>query len=309
MLPGHPEDVPHILPFAIIQTPPDESVQSFLDACESNNIDVAIQLASDLDAAALTVGLNKSIRADHLTLASQLLGVGAEWDSHTVRHASLSLKAVKWLVESGYNVNTGLVGGHVLLNLVVQRNDEDCIQYLLDHGANPNLGPPLHGTVSLIPPVSNLGSNINLAAGLCTPGVVALLISYGADISHSISLHFAAGHVSSSHDVTDSSRISMLEYLVGLGLDINAMDSAIKVRSDSRGQHGTPLQYAVRWGRVVEFQWLLEHGADPDKKTPWGSSARDDLNANLDRHGPEICRPFLDLLENYDNSMLSQAGV
>lgn len=70
----------------------------------------------------------------------------------------------------------------------------------------------------------------------------------------------------------------MLEFLIGLGLDINAPDDAIKIAEDGRGQHGSPLQYAIRWRRIEEARWLLENGADPDKKTPWGKSARDTVS-------------------------------
>lgn len=69
----------------------------------------------------------------------------------------------------------------------------------------------------------------------------------------------------------------MMEYLLGLGLDINAMDDAIEIAPDGRGQVGTPLQYAVLWHRVEEAKWLLGRGADPDKQAH-SISARDRVN-------------------------------
>jgi hypothetical protein len=44
-----------------------------------------------------------------------LLHVGANWDAHTITHAYISFDAVRLLVECGYDVNTGLIGGGALL--------------------------------------------------------------------------------------------------------------------------------------------------------------------------------------------------
>lgn len=158
--------------------------------------------------------------------------------------------------------------------MVVRRNDEQAIRFLLNHGANPNLGPP-HFTqehIRDIRPIPNSGVILNEAAAKCTPEIFALLLEHGAVLSNSVALHRAAGV---SARVPPGERIPMLEYLVGLGLDTNGMDDAIKIADDGRGQHGSPLHYAVLWGRVKEAKWLLEHGADPDKKAAWGISARD----------------------------------
>jgi hypothetical protein len=67
----------------------------------------------------------------------------------------------------------------------------------------------------------------------------------------------------------------MLEYLVGLELDINAPDDAVTIPEDGRGRVGTPLAYALLWRRVEEATWLLEKGADPDRRSTYGFSGRD----------------------------------
>lgn len=168
--------------------------------------------------------------------------------------------------------------------MVVRHNDEPYIRYLLEQGAKPKLGPPLikQGPGYQIRPISKSGSALNAAAAHCTPEIFALLLSHGADISYAMPLHCAAGTAHRTHpdsrtryNIPSGDRIPMLEYLVGLGLDVNASDDAIKIADDGRGQHGTPLQYADMWGRVEEAKWLLSKGADPDKKTPYGISARD----------------------------------
>lgn len=105
-------------------------------------------------------------------------------------------------------------------------SDEACIRYLLEHGADPNLGPPYQ-----IHPVPNWSSILNLAAAFCTPKIFALLLSHGADISIALPLHHA---VSITPRFLPESRVPMLEYLLGLGLDINDVDDAIEIADDGR---------------------------------------------------------------------------
>ncbi|CAO2658406.1 Nn.00g061290.m01.CDS01 [Neocucurbitaria sp. VM-36] len=280
------EGAQHNLTYAEVRNPTDASLAPFLHACESDDATSALQLAPDRDVGALTFGLNRAVERGHLDLARKLLEMGAKWDTRTIHLASGSLEAVKLLVESGFDVNTGLIRGGTLLPIVVGRNDEACIRYLLERGANPKLGPPMitQGPISQIRPISNSGWILNRAATSCTPETFALLLSYGADISNAIPLHYAAGHGPLPHNLPSSSRIPMLEYLVGLGLDVNSLDDAITIGVDGRGRIGTPLHYAVRWGRVEEAKWLLAKGADPDKMSSYGFSARDEAKRLLPQH-------------------------
>ncbi|KAF2189325.1 hypothetical protein K469DRAFT_701963 [Zopfia rhizophila CBS 207.26] len=136
--------------------------------------------------------------------------------------------------------------------MVVGRNDEPFIRYLLSQGANPNLGPPLNPQETIfwrIRPIQNSGSALNAAAASHTPEIFALLLSHGAIISNAIPLHYAAGV---GPNVPPGSRIPLMEYLVGLGLDVNSIDDAVRQGDVGHGQHGTPLHYAVMWGRTQE---------------------------------------------------------
>jgi ankyrin repeat protein len=126
-------------------------------------------------------------------------------------------------------------------------------------------------------PEPNSYWTLNQAATLCSPEIFALLLAHGADLNGAIPLHHAAGHGPSAapNGFQSESRIPMLEYLVGLGIDINAMDDKIRTTGYGCPYDGTPLSYAVKWVCVEETKWLLEHGADPDKKSVQGFSARD----------------------------------
>ncbi|KAF2108166.1 ankyrin repeat-containing domain protein [Lophiotrema nucula] len=267
---------PPFLDYARIQNPQQPTLSLFLTACRDNDITTSLSQALDQEPGALTYGLNDAFRRSHLGLARQLLDNGAQYDTKTVLIASNSLDAIIMLVERGFNVNTALWHGGTVISMAVKNNNESVIRYLLRLGANPNLGPPRNaqGPVDQIRPIGNSGLALNEAAAKCTPEILGLLVQHGAVLSNSVALHRAAGVPPS---IPPGERIPMLEYLVGLGLDVNAMDDAIKVADDDagRGQWGSPLQYSIKWGRVEEARWLLDHGADPDLKTPWGGSPRD----------------------------------
>lgn len=165
-----------------------------------------------------------------------------------------------------------------IVSSVVADNDEPFIRYLLSQGADPNLGRPLSPQEPVswrIRPIPNSGMALNAAAASGTPEIFALLLSHGAILSNAIPLHRAAGV---RPEVPAGSRIPMMEYLLGLGLDVNAIDDAARRGAGGQGQYGTPLHYAVRWGRVEEARWLLDNGADPDKRSPSGITARDWVN-------------------------------
>jgi ankyrin repeat protein len=138
--------------------------------------------------------------------------------------------------------------------VVVGHNDEACIRYLLEHGADPNLGP----TADLNPGAiartvaRNSGQVLNIAAACCAPEIFALLLSHGADLSNAIPLHYAVG---SPPWQIPGSKIPMLDYLLGLGADINGMHGCASMRS------GTPLDVAILWGRHEEAKWLQARGA------------------------------------------------
>jgi hypothetical protein len=84
----------------------------------------------------------------------------------------------------------------------------------------------------------------------------------------------------------------MLEYLLGLGLDINAEDGVGDAVIRGGGRQGSPLQYAVVWGRVEEARWLLDKGADPDRKSRFGVSARDRIARSGSRCSPAMRKLF-----------------
>lgn len=98
-----------------IASPKDDPLSTFLTACETGNETVALRLAGGCADDSLTVGLNKAMKNNRLELARNLINAGAQWNTETVHLASASFDAVRLLVETGFDVNTGLGEGTVLL--------------------------------------------------------------------------------------------------------------------------------------------------------------------------------------------------
>ena len=109
------KDTQDVLAYARIQDRHVPFLEPFLNACTNNSAARVLQLAPNCEAGLLTCGLNRAIDGGHIDLPHHLLGVGSTWDAETVNIASRSLEAVKLLVESGFDVNTGLIGGNMFL--------------------------------------------------------------------------------------------------------------------------------------------------------------------------------------------------
>jgi hypothetical protein len=105
-----------------------------------------------------------------------------------------------------------------------------------------------------------------MAAVHCTTEIFGPLLSYGADLNNAIPLHCAVG-VPLTH--FPDSRIPMLEYLLGLGVDINSMHHYLSIRK------GTPLDAALIWKRFEEARWLQDSGAKEGRLIRGGLPRRD----------------------------------
>ena len=127
--------------------------------------------------------------------------------------------------------------------------DETLTHYFLDHGADPNAvgnGP---------------GSTIlDVAAANTSPAVFDMLLNHGAKLQDSDALHSAAGE-----RVKRLGRLEMMDHLLHLGMDINALWRREYPPSRRMGR-GTPLHAAVSAQEVDRIKFLLGRGADMEKK-------------------------------------------
>ena len=103
------------LTYAAVKDQKDPTLAVYANACANNNVTSALSFLAQLDSGAVTFGLNVAVQQGHLQLAKQLLDADAKWDAFTIEHASSSFDAVRLLVQCGYDVNTGLIGGGALL--------------------------------------------------------------------------------------------------------------------------------------------------------------------------------------------------
>ena len=103
-----------------------------------------------------------------------------------------------------------------------------------------------------------------------------MLLDAGAQIQHGIPLYLAAGacppgtnphtdRVTPSKEF-DESRIPVMALLVERGADVDQAEMS---------RHMVPryaIVHAVMAEAVERVRWLLEHGADPELKGPYGSA-------------------------------------
>ncbi|KAF6225512.1 hypothetical protein HO133_009512 [Letharia lupina] len=242
------------------------SLHAFAEACANGNMDTAAILATGDDHYPntqyyLNHGLLASIIHKQLPIARFLLSHGA-----TIT-PSIAMAAVRGecipifelLLEKGWDVNSPVTGGQPALSAFVK--NEALLKWFLDHGADPNLGPPPSPQPDSAP-VPDSGSTLDCAASAATPATFDLLLQHGAKLENSQALHMAAA------SQEDAGRIPMMEYLLRKGCDINAGDEARGFQAV-----GPPLFYAIRQGQVQKVRWLLAHGADARVEGRGGATA------------------------------------
>lgn len=131
------------------------------------------------------------------------------------------------------------------------------MKWLLDHGADPNLGPKVSfQTGGKVVPDSGIA--LQRAACWSTIQTFDLLLEHGAKPENSFPLHDAAGH-------RKDESISMMTHLLQLGVDVNGSDIA-----RIRFRHGSPLHCAVLGEHLGNIEFLLKNGADPNIKDAYG---------------------------------------
>ncbi|KAH8590598.1 ankyrin repeat-containing domain protein [Bisporella sp. PMI_857] len=133
-------------------------------------------------------------------------------------------------MKNGWNINSTEFKGPVLLFNV---NNEDCVRWLLEHGANPNLKG--HDNTSAL----------SSAALQPSTAILDLLISYGAKIEVDALLRAISPR--------GQGGLPIMRYLIEHGINVNEIDPV----------HGTPLHFAVRLKQKDKVRLLVEKGADP----------------------------------------------
>ncbi|KAI1383871.1 ankyrin [Hypoxylon trugodes] len=184
---------------------------------------------------------------DAVVSASKACSRETQWDT----------SAYDALIARGWNVNQHL--GHIgdALILAVGANKLPLVQYLLQHGANPNAN--VRGETS-----SSLECAITANA---SPEIVSLLLDHGAAVSNRSTALLAA---SGGH-------FDLLKRLISSGAGIDSIPDNEYVYDNAREQDdwGTPLHGAAGNSQVECVLWLLTAGTDRNVRNYRGLTPRD----------------------------------
>ena len=248
-------DPSHFPPYAAVR-----ALEKITNAAAAGDLDTVKRLVTDENYHPtpnyLSRALSKAI-PQHLPTAAYLLSAGAEMDRAFLAVASVakSLPVFEMMVNSGWDVNAPMFGGRTMLASVIE--SPALVEWFLEHGADPNLGPSKMGTSVEATPIPDSGLCLYEAAASSSIEVVEMLVRAGAKAENSTPLHAAVRR--------GANAIPMLRYLLSLsndGIDINGLADPCDQFSV-----GTPLESVIRHGvrsdSVAIARFLLENGADP----------------------------------------------
>ena len=259
----------------------DDDVPTLESACHQGSLSKVQSIVSTIPARTpffLQAGLATALRTGKVDIASYLLAEGATILGETPKYVfsapqDQQLPLFEVLVSYGWTVNTPGFRGEVLLPTVV--SNPLMLRWFLDHGADPNLAEQRYYSDVTGGPDADHCAALEIAAEEGNVEAARLLLENGAKLEYGYPLQIAAGVCQEGTnpyfpDVTptedfDRSRIPVMSLLVEQGADVNQ-------ELKSRHMVAThAVTRAVLAGAVERVRWLLEHGADPELKGPYGS--------------------------------------
>ena len=194
------------------------------------------------------------------------------------------------LIEAGVDLEHQDSLDRTLLNWACQLGSERCVRRLLALGADPH-GGKYHSIMMAIGAQQDSIACILLehlaprsraeeyrwASEAISRGctrTLAWFIEQGYPLNHT-----RAGHSTLLEWAARTAAPDMLQQLLDAGADL-----------DLPGYRGrTPLMSAIEMGKTANAHWLLDHGADPAKRTPAGGPL-DMLGSGLGRDDPTLTR-------------------
>jgi ankyrin repeat protein len=199
-----------------------------------------------------TTALHWAAHWNDLGMADSLIAAGAKVNAATLLGATPlylacingSARMVEKLLKAGAHGGAALVTGETALMTCSRAGDVDAVRDLLRHGADVNARENSHDQTALM-----------WAAAERHPGVVNLLIEFGADVH-------ARSRVMPEY-------IMRTRKFVGEWVD--------------RGG-SSPLLFAARSGDIESARALISHGVSPNETSPDGSNAL--ILASHSGHGP-----------------------
>jgi ankyrin repeat protein len=164
------------------------------------------------------------------------------------------------LLSAGLNINTTFGNFETALIRGVRSNDKRLVMFLLDHGADPNVGHLGFG---------KRYGNVATAAVFASVDVMSALLAKGARLEQSGGLQLAAR----------DGRLDMIRYLLAHDADIKEIpDEDPFYFEDTPGwkeELGTALHKAVDGKQAAVVSLLLDSGADATIRDPCGRTVLD----------------------------------
>ncbi|KAI4276459.1 MAG: hypothetical protein LQ337_002475 [Flavoplaca oasis] len=179
-----------------------------------------------------------------------------EWNNlailatHTAS-ASGDTRCLQVLLDHGWDINSPEPHNEPpVMRRIVQ--DEALVRWFLGQGANPNA------------PAASLDKTpLSSAVQQASLDNIKLMFRHGGSTSRGQLLNMAS-------DRTDSECVPSLQFLFDSG-DTRINNVWLEDQPDSspwnRFDNATPLHHAVRVGNIDSVRWLLDHGADPLKRS------------------------------------------
>ncbi|TPX09900.1 uncharacterized protein E0L32_008922 [Thyridium curvatum] len=251
-------------PTTIRNDPP--ALQKFYRDCEAGQLEAVEQCMQTLrpDPEYVQYGTVSAAKEGRADIVKYLLGAGAQLTDIIVVEmcdSNPSLDFFEYLVQKhGWHPNQVSHPSNIPLLHLLKDENEAIIRYLLEQGADPNLGPfGMHITGPGAPINRKCGAALEKAAVWCSTSMIDLLLSHGAKLEYAIPIHRAAWSHSIRHNMD---RAAMISHLVELGVDINGLDTN---QRRINYQRGTPLSFCYRDDRRDGAELLLRLGACPDR--------------------------------------------
>ncbi|KAM5346107.1 hypothetical protein ACJ41O_009112 [Fusarium nematophilum] len=250
---------------------PNAEIRPFFIACEEGSLDEVRRWVQDkrqeLRQMGVQDGLACAANGNQVHVARYLLEEGGASLHGAVvkaacRHRSLALFQV--CAQHGYHPNQQIPSnnGHFGTALIHCIEGEEITRFLLQNGADPDVGPWLDGRClgwgeRSTPPLDRTsGFALDLAVEKGSLATVEMLLDHGAHMEYSRPLHRVIKRLrerDAANLITDEDWRPLMEMFLQKGANINAVTY----------MDGTALIKAVSNRMWDITQFLLEHGADP----------------------------------------------